>query len=54
TVKARLDNLKERGMIRKPIVLYKPETLGLERKHVLVEVSSKESIKLLEDSCDTH
>ena len=54
TVKARLDNLKEKGMIRKPIAQYKPETLGLERKHVLVEVSSKESIKLVEDSCDTH
>ena len=54
TVKKRIDNLKERGMIRKPVMLYNPESLGLERKHVLVEIASKEASEKLREACRFH
>ncbi|MCE7742843.1 MAG: winged helix-turn-helix transcriptional regulator, partial [Candidatus Heimdallarchaeota archaeon] len=54
TVKKRIENLKEAGMLSKPIALYNPEKIGLERKHVFASVSNKESLDIMEKACDEH
>jgi DNA-binding Lrp family transcriptional regulator len=54
TIKKRMEALKKQGILGKPMALYQPETLGLERKHVFAEVSSLEDLKILEKACEVH
>ena len=54
TVKKRMEALKKQGILGKPMALYQPETLGLERKHIFAEVSSQEDLKKLENACEAH
>jgi len=54
TVKKRMENLKKQGILGKPIALYQPENLGLERKHVFAEVTSQDDLKKLEKACEEH
>ncbi|MFW9852816.1 MAG: winged helix-turn-helix transcriptional regulator [Candidatus Thorarchaeota archaeon] len=54
TVKKRMENLKKQGILGKPIALYQPENLGLERKHIFAEVSTQGDLKKLEKACEEH
>ncbi len=54
TVKKRLENLKDAGMLDKPVALYKPEKIGLERKHIFATVPNRESLEVMEQACDKH
>ncbi|MBN1327846.1 MAG: winged helix-turn-helix transcriptional regulator [Candidatus Heimdallarchaeota archaeon] len=54
TAKKRVDDLKERQIIRDPIAIYNPVVLGLDRISVIAKVQSLEKLQLLEKACDEH
>lgn len=54
TAKKRYTHLKEKGIIRNPIALYDPFTLGLQRISVLAFVPSVTALKRVEKSCDIY
>lgn len=54
TAKKRVEDLKERDIIRTPIAIYNPQTLGLNRINVLAFVNTIEKLRLLELACDEH
>jgi DNA-binding Lrp family transcriptional regulator len=54
TAKKRVDDLKERDIIRTPIAIYNPHALGLNRINILAFVNSIEKLLTLELACDEH
>ncbi|RLI67110.1 MAG: hypothetical protein DRO63_05500 [Candidatus Gerdarchaeota archaeon] len=54
TAKRKVDDLFERGIIRKIIAIYDPLTLGLQRTYVLAQVQSITDLGKLEQACDEH
>ncbi|HUT80107.1 MAG TPA: winged helix-turn-helix transcriptional regulator [Candidatus Bathyarchaeia archaeon] len=54
TAKKRVDDLKERQIIRDPIAIYNPVVLGLDRISVIAKVQSLNKLLLLEKACDEH
>ncbi|MFX0092073.1 MAG: Lrp/AsnC family transcriptional regulator [Candidatus Hodarchaeota archaeon] len=54
TAKKRIENLKERGIIRNPIAVYNPRNLGLKRVNICTSVASMHALKVLETACEEH
>ena len=54
TAKKRVDDLKERDIIRKPIAIYNPYSLLLKRVNVFAHSKSIEQLRRLELACDEH
>ncbi len=54
TAKKRVDDLRERQIIRDPIAIYNPVVLGLDRISVIAKVQSLDKLQLLEIACDEH
>lgn len=54
TAKKRVDNLKNRDIIRNPIALYDPFALDLHRINVYAHVNSIQNLEILEKACDEH
>jgi len=54
TAKKKVEDLFQRGIIRKPIAIYDPKSLGLQRVHVLAQVQSLTYLEKLELACDEH
>jgi DNA-binding Lrp family transcriptional regulator len=54
TAKKRVEDLKKREIIRKPIAMYDPKALDLHRVNVYAQVESLEKLKILELACDEH
>ncbi|NHJ49619.1 MAG: winged helix-turn-helix transcriptional regulator [Asgard group archaeon] len=54
TAKKRVDDLKERGIIREPIAIYDPYKLDLYRMNVLANVPTLDALEKLEKACDEH
>ena len=54
TAKKRVDDLKERDIIRKPIAIYNPNSLFLKRVNVFAKLKTVEQLQKLELVCDEH
>ncbi len=53
-IKKRLDLLTEWNILRPPIARYDPNTLGLERYNILIQLSSIKTLEILEKAGDIH
>lgn len=53
-VTEKLNDLRTRGIIKKPIAIYSPESIGLERMNVVAFLTNYNSLKVLETICDEH
>ncbi len=54
TVKKRLQLLKEQGIIKTPMAVYKPEALGLVRCSIIAFVNKLKNVEQLEVLCNNH
>lgn len=54
TAKKRVDDLRNRGIIRTPIAIINPYTLDLHRVSIFAHVNSTSKLHVLEKACDEH
>ena len=54
TAKKRVDDLKERGIIKQPIAIFHINALDLHRVNIFAQVVDMEKLIVLEKACDEH